>query len=77
MYAVSEPTAEIIGECLARFVARFGCPMTILSDDAQYFKDQAIRELEIGLGSVVHSSVLTDLLETGCWSVSIAPWGGP
>ena len=50
MYAVPEPTAEQVGKCLTRFVARFGAPLTLLSDNANYFKDRAIREWERQLG---------------------------
>jgi site-specific DNA-cytosine methylase/exonuclease III len=46
MYPVVEPTAECIGACLMKFVARFGCPMTLLSDNASYFKERAVRALE-------------------------------
>ena len=37
MYPVPEPAAEEIGKCWIKLVARFGSPMTILSDNAQYF----------------------------------------
>jgi len=50
MYAVPEPTASQIGQCLSRFVARFGAPLTVLSDNANYFKDNAIRVWEERMG---------------------------
>ena len=50
MYAVPEPTAEVVGACLEKFVARFGVPRTIISDNAGYFKERAIRALEKRLG---------------------------
>jgi site-specific DNA-cytosine methylase/exonuclease III len=50
IYPVREPTAEAIGNCMESFIGRFGVPLTVISDNASYFKERSLREIEERLG---------------------------
>jgi len=50
MFAAPAPTAKLVGWCLEQYVAQFGVPLTVLSDQAQYFTEVALREYEKRLG---------------------------
>ena len=66
LFAINEPTAEAIGECIESYVGRFGVPCTLLSDDAAYFKDDALRSVI----TLVH----TVPQAWACWTGFIVHW---
>jgi len=49
-YAVPDTTAKTIGECIEKFTLRWGVPERMISDNAAYFRDKALREYERLLG---------------------------
>jgi transposase InsO family protein len=55
-FAIKDTTAETIGDCIAKFTKQFGTPLTIISDNAQYFTDQALGAYETMMG-IKHSFV--------------------
>ena len=55
-FAIPSTTADVIGDCIAKYTKRFGTPLTIVSDNAKYFTDQALASYEKLMG-IKHSFV--------------------
>ena len=55
-YAVASTDAETIGDCVTKFTQRLGTPITLISDNASYFKDTALAQYERRMG-IKHSFV--------------------